>query len=249
MKDVKTYNKILPKDYYIYEGVNTPENMNTNKRTVEVLFYPDGKLIIIGKIKNVYVYWYSVTSVKNKKVNERIFNHISNKDYDFSNGFTSDWHIRNKNRIIDQGHSEYFYVDLEKMWVDAHNYEGKIGYGSDSVSNWGKFFIWSIEGLFRRIKAQCEFRELGGKYASILKGYKKSIKEHGYWYAKDKKYGKVLHLDKDIDVILDSLEPLRIIVENESYLLCSDKEEIRIAYIELKEALHDVYNTYMDLRH
>jgi len=254
MKDIKAYNKIKKFEKPNYK-------VNTSTRDIVVSFFHDGKLGITAYVDNNYIYWHSVTTVKNDKINTEIFNHICNKDYDFSMGYGSSYDYKQSYKKVIGNHYEvHFDLNIEKMEVTSLSAEGYSHKYSDSwvhngdviippgnSSNWGKFFVNDIRSIFNFTKEKCKFRELDGKYLQTLKHYRRMLTEAGY----DNEFeyeGKTYRgYTSDPVEIYHKFNPLSKIINEESYILCSDNEEIRETYLNLKNDLYSIYCTYMSI--
>lgn len=114
------------------------------------------------------------------------------------------------------------YRDIHGVWHTPFTYP----YTERSHQEISKIIATGLQQLIRKLKQRCHYRNILGNYPAILQTYQKIYQDHDpdYYHA---------------------LSELSAIIEEEQYLLLSDHEVIRKAYILCKNAKHDLYNQYM----
>lgn len=114
------------------------------------------------------------------------------------------------------------YRDIQGKWHTPFPHH----YTEHRSQDLSKLIARDLQRFIKQLKQRCDYRNILGNYSTILQTYQKIYQDHDpdYYHA---------------------LNELSAIIEQEQYLLLSDHEEIRKAYIHCKNAKHDLYNQYM----
>lgn len=114
------------------------------------------------------------------------------------------------------------YRDIHGRWHTPFSYHSPKPHNHE-VS---RLIAIDLQRLIKQLKQRCHYRNILGNYPAILQAYQKIYQDHDpdYYHA---------------------LSELSTIIEEEQYLLLSNHEQIRKAYIHCKNAKQDLYNQYM----
>ena len=182
------------------------------------------QLLIMGRLDNNYICWYSITNIDDVENNATIFNYLASKRPEL----ISDEYNANPN----------MYEEIEE-WLKGKIYRinsngGKwatpfgCNYGVVNEELHGKFFAGDIKSYYDKQLLLCKWRNLNDNYIGILKDYYELLNEG----------------NKGYDYYLE-MKPIISILKSESYLAISIDKELREAYLRCIKAAKRLYNIYM----
>lgn len=218
----------------VNENFNEKVNYRINKENSYISCYlmDNNKVLIIGNADNNYAFWISITEVADKASNEEIFNTIA-KCIDEGNydNLASEYKVLSAHGITWEKTRDWYNFIFRPSPYPNTSWSTEFGhyYGSDQIEKNGFYFAKDVEALPAKLKERCFYREACGNYLKVLEFY---------------------------DTVYDNLSGDRVqnymefkeiadILEKEKYLLCSNNEDVRTKYIELRRKASKLYNDYM----
>lgn len=212
-----------------YNLINESNEMKPNydlshKETYFDLYINKEKLCIIGSLDPNYICWCSITNLKDKENNAKIFNHIANSRF---TTFSMLYKVLNFDKLFKN--DSWYHCNIMRTEVKGMLWSTPFGhyYGIENKEEHGRFFSDDIIGFYDDLLKLCEFRSGGQIYIQMLEYYLELLKkdsDYRYYYV---------------------MKPLISILEKESYLGVCPDEEIRNLYLECMEVCSSLYNRYM----
>lgn len=218
--DIKNLNLV---NYSTKVTPNYP--VSGEKTNISLYFSKDGRLLIVGKIDNNYIYWASFTNIDDREKNEAIFNYIA--DESFKIELVSNEHLALKAAGFDyEGLKTWYKTDLDRVSVQNMAWKTPFGhyYGRDQIELNGRYFAGDVAGHLNTLLKRCQFREANGAYREVLDYcFYEVARDSGnpYYYRQ--------------------VEDLINMLRQEQYLVLSDDDGIREKYLRIFEEASELY--------
>lgn len=182
------------------------------------------QVLIIGRLDNNYICWYSITNIDDVENNSAIFNYLANKRPEL----ISDEYNANPDKYEDI--STWLTGKIYRINTNGGKWATPFGcnYGLVNEKLHGKFFAGDIKSYYDKNINLCEWRNLNNNYVEILKDY----------------YEKLNLKNKGFDYYLE-VKPIIAILRSESYLTLSIDKELREIYLRCIKVANSLYNIYM----
>ncbi len=207
-----------------YKNLEIPSYDTTKvQRSIHLYFNNDGDVIIEGRVKT-YTFWLSVTKTDELELNEEIFNHIANEDYNYVTQFHTALAAKN---LKPADLVNYYMVSLTRSKVKDMEWETPFGnyYGTKQIKRNGWFFARDVKAFSGETNKLCELRECDGKYEMVLEDYAQALRNAS-----------------EYDYTVQALEKL---LKQEEYLCLSRRENVRALYLECCRKCAELYGQYM----
>ena len=200
--------------------------LNYNEIKIKLRFNNDGKVAVLGYIDNNYLVWFSITSISDYETNEYIFNILMSKTL---RKVSSSYNV-NKIRLTDDWYETSLLFD-NQLFYGTDLYDGKLRFKLNDYWNISDGAIFSNELVkyYQILLKRANFR--AESYTIILKRWHELLQTK----ENDDAVKKYFELK-------DTLIPL---VEKESYLLMTTDDEVRKLYLQLRNDVKHLYNSYM----
>lgn len=202
---------------------NYPQDLS-EKRVIDFAYLSNEKVILLGSMDGAYPYWVSETDINDIKTNTAIAEEILHGDF---SSFTSVniklfWKLKDcfRRRISVSGNNVTTPFD--------HGYSNK----PDQLQYWSKFIAQDIYHYHTHLKEMCKVRELDGRYLEFLQQYLETLKTA---------------TSSDPVEDYENKRTLMELIRTEDYLLLSDNSEIRETYVQIRNVISELYNTYMSI--
>lgn len=208
-----------------YEIVKPNYTQNLNEhRVIDFIYTSDKRVVLLGSMDGQYPYWVSETDIDNIETNTSIMESILHGNYSLfiREGGDLYWKLKNHYR--------------RRIYISGNNVRTPFDHGysndKDQLKYWGRFIAQDIFYYHNRLKKLCEIREFNGRYLEFLQSYLETLKT-----------------DTSSDPVKDyeNKKILMELIRSEDYLLLSDNKEIRELYIQIRDIISELYNTYMTI--
>lgn len=195
----------------------------SRKRLLEFAYLPDDEtLVLLGSMDGSYPYWISETKIGDMETNTAVVESILHKDFSAFTGMSGEIFRKLKN--------------CYRRWIlvsgNDVNTPFDHGYAKEQPQYWSRFIAGDICSYYQRLRKLCQERELDGRYLEFLRAYLEKIETETV---------------SDPVKEYESKKSLMDLIRSEDYLLLSDHRDIRDTYIRIRDAISELYNTYMSI--
>lgn len=185
------------------------------EKGIELYFNTEGDVIIIGMAGTLYAYWLSVTKVADEELNKKIYDRIANEQLEYVT--RPECALEHRNMKPEDLEN---YYKTEVKWKKEPrrrkeilaNWETPFGhsYTKEEAEQNGEKFARDIKAYVELLREWCVQRECRGQYETVLQ-----------------QYAEELRTAQEYDGRVSILQEL---LEKETYLLLSSREQIRSLY-------------------
>lgn len=203
-------------------------NYDVSKRETSICLYFNrkGKVLIIGRLDNNYIYWASFTNTDDRELNEAIFNYIADDFFKFDM-------VSSERKVLEFINFPYdaldtwYQTELRRTSEYDMAWQTPFGhyYGKESIKDNAGYFARDVSGHLKTLLTRCQFREANGAYEEVLDYCLCELSMDG---------GNVYYYEQ----VKDMINMLR----EEQYLILSDQEQIREKYFRFRKEAERLYN-------
>ena len=210
-------------EHYGLVSPRYPQDLSA-RRVIDFAYLPGDKVLLLASMDGSYPYWASVTDIDDVETNTAIADTILFEGF---SSFTST-HPKLSNLMSNRYRRRFS--------VNGGNITTPFEYGfssePDQVKYWGRHLAIGISRHYREIRELCTLRELDGSYLTFLRSYLKMLETR---------------TSSDDVRNYENKRMLVKLLTSEDYLFVSDDEAIRSAYVEARQKIGSLYNTYMSI--
>lgn len=203
-------------------------NYDVSKRETSICLYFNrkGKVLIIGRLDNNYIYWASFTNTDDRELNKAIFNYIAD-DFFQVDIVSSQRNVLEFINFPYDALDTWYRTELRRASEDYKAWETPFDhyYGKKPIEDNAESFARDISEHLKTLLTRCQFREANGAYEEILDYCLCELSMDG---------GNVYYYEQVKEMIY--------MLEAEQYLILSDQEQIREKYFRFRKEAGRLYN-------